>query len=120
MHGYPPHSPYLLGVGIESFYFRAHSGLHHVKVCLRGFRQLKDEDVQLLLDSCPSLSILSVADCTTLGSLILSSKQLKTLDVSRCIHISEMSLEMPGKHRCGLVSRREEEEEEEKEELIWL
>ena len=55
--------------------------------------------MQLLLDSCPSLSVLSVADCTTLSSLILRSRQLKSLDVSRCIHISEMSLEMPGKQR---------------------
>eukprot|EP00752_Nemacystus_decipiens_P017478 g15670.t1 len=60
-----------------------------------GARKLKDEDVQLLLDSCPFLSVLSVADCTTLGSLILRSRQLKSLDVSRCIHISEMSLDMP-------------------------
>lgn len=67
------------------------------QVCLCGFRQLKDEDVQLLLDSCPSLTVLSVADCTTLGSLILFSRHLRTLDVSRCIHISEMSLEMPCK-----------------------
>lgn len=52
--------------------------------------------MQLLLDSCPYLTVLSVADCTTLSVLALCSKQLKTLDVSRCIHISEMSLEMPG------------------------
>ena len=65
------------------------------QVCLCGFRQLKDEDVQLLLDSCPLLNALSVADCTTLGALILSSRQLRTLDVSRCIHISKMSLDMP-------------------------
>lgn len=69
---------------------------NNFQVCLCGFRQLKDEDVQLLLDSCSSLSVLSVADCTTLGSLILRSRQLKSLDVSRCIHISEMSLDMPG------------------------
>lgn len=55
--------------------------------------------MQLLLDSCPSLCALSVADCTTLGSLILRSKQLRSLDVSRCIHISEMSLEMPGEQQ---------------------
>eukprot|EP00903_Cladosiphon_okamuranus_P013626 g12690.t1 len=73
----------------------AKAGQQLQEVCLCGFRQLKDEDVQLLLDSCPSLSVLSVADCTTLSSLILRSRQLKSLDVSRCIHISEMSLEMP-------------------------
>lgn len=67
------------------------------QVSLCGFRQLKDEDVQLLLDSCPVLTALSVADCTTLGALVLSSFQLQTLDVSRCIHISEMSLVMPCK-----------------------
>lgn len=67
-----------------------------LQVCLCGFRQLKDEDVQLILDSCPALTLLSVADCTSLGSLILFSRQLRTLDVSRCIHISDMSLEMPG------------------------
>ena len=55
--------------------------------------------MQLLLDSCPALTELSVADCTTLGALILFSRQLCTLDVSRCIHISEMSLEMPGAFR---------------------
>lgn len=55
--------------------------------------------MQLLVDSCPSMSVLSVADCTTLGTLILQSRQLKSLDVSRCIHISEMSLDMPGERR---------------------
>ncbi|CAB1107852.1 unnamed protein product [Ectocarpus sp. CCAP 1310/34] len=74
----------------------AKAGQQLQEVSLCGFRQLKDEDVQFLLDSCPSLSVLSVADCTTLGSLVLRSTQLETLDVSRCIHISEMSLETPG------------------------
>ncbi|CAN0449820.1 unnamed protein product [Ascophyllum nodosum] len=73
----------------------AAAGQQLQEVCLCGFRQLKDEDVQLLLDSCPLLNALSVADCTTLGALILSSRQLRTLDVSRCIHISKMSLDMP-------------------------
>eukprot|EP00904_Undaria_pinnatifida_P003613 jgi/Undpi1/13252/HiC_scaffold_8.g02914.m1 len=73
----------------------AMAGRQLQKVSLCGFRQLKDEDVQLLLDSCPALTELSVADCTTLGALILFSRQLVTLDVSRCIHISEMSLDMP-------------------------
>lgn len=77
---------------------------HHVQVCLCGFRQLKDEDVQLLLDSCPYLTALSVGDCTSLGTLVLVSPSLRTLDVSRCIHISEMCLEMPGELR----ERREE------------
>ncbi|CAN0427805.1 unnamed protein product, partial [Hapterophycus canaliculatus] len=66
----------------------AKAGQQLQEVCLCGFRQLKDEDVQLLLDSCPYLTVLSVADCTTLSVLALSSKQLRTLDVSRCIHIS--------------------------------
>ncbi len=79
------------------------------KVCLCGFRQLKDQDVQLLLDSCPALSVLSVADCTTLGSLVLSSRQLRSLDVSRCIHISEMSLDTPGEMRKNDKTTRRQE-----------
>lgn len=73
----------------------AKAGTQLQEVCLCGFRQLKDEDVQLLLDSCPSLTALSVGDCTSLSSLVLVSPNLLTLDVSRCIHIIEMCLDMP-------------------------
>ena len=103
---FPPYLtlPYFIS-SFFSFPVLAHARPLREKVCLCGFRQLKDEDVQLLLDSCPALSLLSVADCTTLGSLVLSSRQLRSLDVSRCIHISEMSLETPGEARTGVGNR---------------
>ncbi|CAM9263947.1 unnamed protein product [Discosporangium mesarthrocarpum] len=73
----------------------ARAGQQLQEVCLVGFRQLRDADVQLLLDSCVYLTRLSVADCTTLGSLVLTSPTLCSLDVSRCMHINDMNLDMP-------------------------
>ncbi|CAM9474801.1 unnamed protein product [Choristocarpus tenellus] len=83
---------YVKSDAIESL---ASAGHQLQEVCLVGFRQLKDADVQLLLDCCVLLTKLSVADCTTLVSLWLKSPTLSSLDVSRCMHISEMTLDMP-------------------------
>lgn len=87
-------STYFTLISISARHGCARHGL--LQVCLCGFRKLREEDVQVLLRSCPYLTSLSVPDCTALASLALTSPILRFLDVSRCIHISAMSLDMPG------------------------